>query len=268
MTPKYYNLNGIHIAMIGKSGNSAIGKAIILAIKPNYTVRSASDDQNIVDKVNNSAGVWQSAPKTDNPTNPIIPVRDPVERFRSACAQDGVVDVDALLDKLEAGDRPSGTFHYKPTSDYLVAGCALYKFPEHIADIAAALGLSEIPSVNDSESNNIPKPTLTATQLARVEAIYAADSSLRESVLASGQRYTAPSVESTAEAGKSVYDKAVDAFDALPLGKQVLWEGVRAKVSDAVLAGDITKAVEILRTTPAIYAGAKADRDVFLALFS
>ena len=58
------------------------------------------------------------------------------------------------------------------------------------------------------------------------------------------------------------------AFDALPLGKQVLWEGVRAKVSDAVLAGDITKAVEILRTTPAIYAGAKADRDVFLALFS
>jgi hypothetical protein len=69
------------------------------------------------------------------------------------------------------------------------------------------------------------------------------------------------------EAAQAAYDIAAAAFNTLPLGKQALWEPVRAKVAQAILSGDIAKAAEILQTTPVIYTGAGADRDMFLALF-
>lgn len=69
------------------------------------------------------------------------------------------------------------------------------------------------------------------------------------------------------EAIQSAYNAALTAFETLPLGKQALWESVRAKVAEAILSGNITTAVEILQTTPVIYPGAETDRDMFLALF-
>jgi len=68
-------------------------------------------------------------------------------------------------------------------------------------------------------------------------------------------------------AAKAAYDAAAAAFEAMPLGKQALWDGVRQKVGQAILAGDFTTAREILETTPVIYPGAEDDRAVFLALF-
>lgn len=69
------------------------------------------------------------------------------------------------------------------------------------------------------------------------------------------------------EAIQSAYNAALTAFKTLPLGKQALWESVRAKVAEAILSGNITTAVEILQTMPVIYPGAETDRDIFLALF-
>jgi len=69
------------------------------------------------------------------------------------------------------------------------------------------------------------------------------------------------------EAAQAIYDAALEAFKTMTLGKQALWEPVRAKVAEAILSGNIDIAVEILQTTPIIYAGAEADRDMFLALF-
>lgn len=69
------------------------------------------------------------------------------------------------------------------------------------------------------------------------------------------------------EAAQAVYDAAGEAFKTLTLGKQALWEPVRVKVAQAILSGNIAIAVEILQTTPIIYPGAEADRDMFLALF-
>jgi hypothetical protein len=66
---------------------------------------------------------------------------------------------------------------------------------------------------------------------------------------------------------KAAYDVAAAAFEAMPKGKQLLWEAVRNGVAKSILAGDIATAVEILQTTPVIYEGAEADRDAFLALF-
>ena len=69
------------------------------------------------------------------------------------------------------------------------------------------------------------------------------------------------------EALQTAYATAQAAFETLPLGKQILWEALRAKVAEAILSGNIATAVEILQTAPVIYDGAEADRNMFLALF-
>ena len=62
-------------------------------------------------------------------------------------------------------------------------------------------------------------------------------------------------------------DIASSVFESLPIGKQALWQPVRAAVADAILSGDMEKAKEILVTVPALYADAEEDRAKFLALF-
>jgi hypothetical protein len=69
------------------------------------------------------------------------------------------------------------------------------------------------------------------------------------------------------EAAQAIYDAAGEAFKTMTLGKQALWEPVRVKIAEAILSGNIAIAVDILQTTPIIYAGGEADRDMFLALF-
>lgn len=73
--------------------------------------------------------------------------------------------------------------------------------------------------------------------------------------------------EQARAAAKAAYDAAKAVFDALPIGKQALWEPVRQKVAAAILSGDMAKAKEILETVPALYPEAEADRALFLALF-
>ncbi len=63
------------------------------------------------------------------------------------------------------------------------------------------------------------------------------------------------------------YDAAKAVFGTLTPGKQALWEPTRAAVSSALLKGDFAAAKNILQTTPAIYDGAEADRELFLSLF-
>lgn len=66
---------------------------------------------------------------------------------------------------------------------------------------------------------------------------------------------------------QAIYNAAVAAFEAMPKGKQLLWEPVRQGVAAAIMRGDMTEALEILNTTPVIYEGAEDDRATFLALF-
>lgn len=181
--------------MIPKAGSSAIATALLFAQQPDYTIRSVSGDPEKVEASRNRAGRQAAIDKTETPVNPIIGLRDPVERFRSACAQEGKTAEEALT-KIEAGDF-SG--HFKPQVDWLVADSRLYKFPEHIDDIAQALGLDEIQSVNDSATNNGPKPDLTADELARVQAIYADDIALYESITEAGQEWIKPPTPATDE---------------------------------------------------------------------
>lgn len=83
--------------------------------------------------------------------------------------------------------------------------------------------------------------------------------------------YNAKKAETGAAAAAQVqlqaaHDAALAVFESLPIGKQVIWQPVRAAVAAAILSGDMEKAKEILVTVPALYADAEEDRAKFLAL--
>ena len=269
LTPKFFTFGSQSIAAIGKSGSSATARAILFAERPDYEVRSASNDPEMVARSLNRPK-WQAmVGKTESPKSmPIIPVRNPIERFRSGCAQDGITAEEAL-DGLEAeGGKLLGSFHFRPTSDYLIFRGLLYQFPEHITEMGEALGVV-IESVNDSASNNGEKPIIGINQMKRLIAIYADDIYLFESITKAGQVYAAPEPKPTpVDPRQAVFDIASAAFKSLPIGKQVFWEPVRAKVGEAILAGDMASAFEILITVPTLYDGMEEDRDTFLSLLS
>ena len=103
-------------------------------------------------------------------------VRDPVERFRSACARRKTT-VDEGLQLLQ------GDVHFWPLSDMglLADGVKHFKFPEQIDACAEWLGLpTPIPQLNAEAEDG--KPLLTPEQEARVRELYAADISLWESL--------------------------------------------------------------------------------------
>lgn len=66
---------------------------------------------------------------------------------------------------------------------------------------------------------------------------------------------------------QAAYDAAAAVFSTLSIGKQTLWEPVRKAVGEAILAGDMATAKEILLTVPALYEDAEEDRKLFLSLF-
>lgn len=205
-------------------------------------------------------------------------VRDPIDRFRSICAkriQEGdYSDAEAVLVAAES-DKLSVTDCVDQVSS-LVAGCVtrIFRYDRDLTDFLTAAGLdpATFPSLNESEVD----VTLTADQIARVEQLYAEDIALYNSIDTAGFEINLPAPppdplppEEAAQAAiQQAYDTAAAAFEAMPKGKQALWEPVRQKVAAAILSGNMAEAVEILNTTPVIYEGAEADRDVFLALLT
>ena len=135
---------------------------------------------------------WQGVcPTVDRSERPVVLllVRDPVEKFRSACAESQVQDVNAKLTDLES-DWGSDA-HFWPQSRLIADTTKLYLFPDHLEDLATEAGLSyPLPDIADGQTRT--KPKLTSKQLARVKAIYAADIELYNSIAAPGQILTAP----------------------------------------------------------------------------
>ena len=104
------------------------------------------------------------------------------------------------------------------------------------------------------------------------EFITAAEFRQREKAKRQAERIVAMSPEEKAayEAqlqSKAAYDAASTIFEAMPLGKQALWKGVREQVGKLILAGDMATAKELLETVPALYPDAETDRELFLELF-
>ena len=186
MKLKYFDFDGTYVASIGKVGSSAIARALVLKLKPHYKIVSVSGNKEAEKQAWSVPGWQHGAPVVESPDEAIIPVRDPVERFRSACAQEGREDVDAVIDELLEDGKFSDGLHFAKQASYLVASNTLYRFPSHVAELAAALGLESLPVVNEGAGGR-KKPDLTKEQRKRVEEIYAEDILLFDSITTAGQ---------------------------------------------------------------------------------
>lgn len=125
----------------------------------------------------NAAGIIASPLATDEPANGLCcMVRDPVERFRSACARQGVSVAEGL-------DRQYSDVHFWSLSSMglLEQGMTYFRFPDQLDDCAEWLGLEiPVPQTNDEQESS--KPTLTQEQENIVRQIYADDILLWESL--------------------------------------------------------------------------------------
>jgi len=125
-------------------------------------------------------------PQRINPDRPVVVLlRDPAERFRSAMAEVGLDDVDAVLAELaaESGDYgrgPAGRLlaanvHFLPQTRF-EGDITYYTEPD---EAAAALGVQvPLPTANESSQ----KPTLTPSQEHAVREWYANDQTLWDSL--------------------------------------------------------------------------------------
>lgn len=104
--------------------------------------------------------------------------------------------------------------------------------------------LTETPHrmVGDTYANSIDVVPLTAEELEVKTANLAAQADLAAKIAA----------------GNAV-------FAALPAGKRVLWSSVRDAVADLVTKGQLTDALNILTTTPQIYADMETDRTAMIS---
>jgi len=196
MKNQYIQSGAAYYALNFKAASSSLVRAIVTAhypdVEDNLTNNSTYPAGQSVDTVR-----WHAQlPKVTEPDGGVVlVVRDPVERFRSACAETNVTDVDAELVKIQTQDRYNN--HFWPTSRLIVDGCKLYRFDQDLDEAAMALGLS-LPLPNIAGTNP-PKPDLTDEQLAAVQLIYADDIALYESITEAGQVYTAPPAPATEE---------------------------------------------------------------------
>lgn len=126
-------------------------------------------------------------PSRINPDRPVVVVvRDPVDRFRSAMAQVGLTDADAVLQEFadEAGNvtdrngrKISANIHFLRQTRF--QGVLTYYPMQRVDEAAAALGLiTPLPHSNEAAE----KPELTTAQEQAVREWYADDVALWESL--------------------------------------------------------------------------------------
>ena len=199
MQTSYFNTPSAAVAVNFKVGSATLARAIIAAHHPdiNSVLTTPSGNGNgtaypagqSADTVRTHAFCPKLADPKDRPVTLLV-VRDPVDKFCSACVESNVTDIDAKLAELET-KRPHRDGHFWPQSRLLKGNLVkLYKFPADLDALAIAAGLAlPLPNIdggNDPDS----KPVLSEEQLARVQAIYAADIALFESITEVGQEFS------------------------------------------------------------------------------
>ena len=247
-TPTYFALpNGEAVAVVLKAGSTSIGNALLNDVYPDSRPHTVGAEAG-------NAPIWQAfVPKKDDPQDTVhVPIRDVVERFRSGVSQmrrgGRAVEVDDVLTDLETGGKWSDNLHFEPITSYLKASNALYRFPDDNTELAEAIGVTTIPLTNDGETNNPPKPDLTTDQLARVQAIYADDIALYESITTAGQSYTLPSPPATDELKAEKIQELRSARDAVEFGG-ITFNGLPVQ-TDMVTQARLTSALSLVALNP------------------
>jgi hypothetical protein len=191
--------NDVALFATPRSGSTALVGAILEKYHPDL---KAMADNAIAPE--GRRGMPQSvAPRLSyyNGETIVLPVRDPVERFRSAFAirqwlrdYTGDESVDQTLDIIEAQAPDEVNPHFRLQSVFFdelkleAEEVQLFQFPRDISELASALTLDTAPEPDHVSET---KPDLTPEQLTRVQAIYADDIAFYDSI-AAGQVWAKP----------------------------------------------------------------------------
>ena len=172
--------NDIVIPLVLKSGVCSIVSSLFKGMKDNKSFRL----QMMGDFEFGGIHRFIAPPKDDHCSkNALVPVRDVIQRFRSAVWQvskdDETITVNEILDGLEAGTYRDP--HFQSQTDTLKGcdGCKsvkLYRFPEDFKQMLSDAGLDLI---SEHRNKSTDKPELTPAQETRVRALYADDVALR-----------------------------------------------------------------------------------------
>jgi hypothetical protein len=156
----------ISFLWIPRTASHAISKALLATYWPEKLARAE-----ITNQPEGMIPPYQIfLPETRKPeTRTIVGLlRDPVERFRSACARTNHTAAEGIA----AASTPDG--HFKPASAIANGNkVTWFKFPAHLEEFCAAVGIPVPAVLNESETGT--KPTLTAEELEQVTTTYSDD---------------------------------------------------------------------------------------------
>lgn len=193
MRSVYFDTPAAAVAVNYKAGSSSLARAIIAAHHPRIeavltTPHGSGTGTAYPVGFGPDTIRWHGqCPKVaplDRPVT-LLAVREPLDHFRSACAESRIENVDAKLAELEAGWGRDP--HFWPQSRLLQGNAVrLYRFPLDLDALALAAGLS-LPLPDIDGGHGRPKPVLNESQAARVLALYADDVALFASITEPGQ---------------------------------------------------------------------------------
>lgn len=190
MNTPYLDTPNAALALNFKVGSSSLARATILAHHPKVN-KLLTQGMHYPQGISPDNLRWHGrCPKVKPEDRDVVllPIRDPIEKFCSACAETRKEDVDALLDELE--QQKVSDVHFGEQYRYAIEGkTKLYRFPDHLESLAQDAGLAyPLPDIDGG--HNRPKPELTEEQTSRVTRLYQKDIALYESIEEAGQDFT------------------------------------------------------------------------------
>ena len=183
---QYFDAGRVAVCVNYKAASATLARAIIAAYHPEIesllTTQPGTGKGTAYPPGRSADNTrWHGlCPKTDYGTVPrtVLVVRNPVDRFVSACAETGTADVDALLNRLESGTENNP--HFWSQSRFAEGNPTLYRFDRDLKKLANDLNLSwPLPKI--IRRDKPAKPTLNQSQTDRVLAMYNDDLTLYQS---------------------------------------------------------------------------------------
>lgn len=193
---RYFVTPNYCVALNAKSGSTSVVKRLIDTFAPEWERRLRT--------AHYPAGIGPAdmplhsyMPSTATPDRPVaLMVREPLDRFLSGVAY-LQIDVDHAIESLVMGTAVVATgrlggqrstvlrrnIHFRRQADMPYGETHLFRFPDHIQDLGALLGIGPVPQLNITPR---PKPPVTADQRAAILDYYAADVALFASITQPG----------------------------------------------------------------------------------
>ncbi len=183
MIPGFLILPNCYIAKNAKVASSAIALSVLQTYYPDimYKVDPINNQTFYPDGHYPTKVLFQArVPKIKSTTldkDVYLLVRNPVERFVSACCQIKRTDVDNILTEMINVDKVSNDYHMLKQCSYCnctTAKTIVYKY-ENIDKFVEAVGLKPLILIHETLED---KPTLTKEQENAINTYYADDMTL------------------------------------------------------------------------------------------